>query len=91
MRGSTPPQLTLSGVQPVEEKKSKWGESLIDTNEEVPKGWRGMVGFWSSQSGRTWPGELVLERMAIKIAHLTTHLSLCRIWLASPSVAWDPS
>lgn len=85
------PQVTPSGVQPVEEKKSRWGESLVDTKEEVPKGWRGMVWFWSSQSRRTWPRELALERMAIKTAHRTAHLSLGRIWLASPSVAWDPS
>lgn len=38
------PQVTPNGVQPIEENKSRWGESLVDTKEEVPKGWRGMVG-----------------------------------------------
>lgn len=55
------PQLTSRGVQPVEDRGCGWGESLVVPKEEVAQGWRGVPGIWSSQRGRRWPGELLLE------------------------------
>lgn len=50
-----------TGVQPVEEKRSGWGESLVDPQEKLPQGYSGVAESWNSQSGRREPGELALK------------------------------